>query len=261
MSPITTVPLNPNIENRLIEFMNQDRLSHFFTIYDLQYMRDKTQIWVAISNNKIIGYMIEYNKRILHLRGQQRCVIPLLNNSSLTMPQFNIEPKHLSVVRGLFKPIEPADRVTDGLVTSFITMKTTPETFTPVIRHKVQELKKRNAGELGELFGAEPKRTQDLLKGVAFGIFKGSRLVSCAASPDILEDLAIIRGVQTAPDQRNKGYATSACSALVQRLHQMGKEAFLYVSKDNHSAIRVYKKIGFTETRRVFLGFLAKPKA
>lgn len=260
MSPITTVALTPNVESRLFEFLNRDRLSHFFTIYDLYHLRDKTQTWVALANNKIVGYMIEYDKRILQLRGQQTCAIPLLKNSDLTTPLFNIEPKHLAAVRGLYKPIEPADKETAGLVTTFILMTTTPHTFTPVIRHEVQELKKRNTLELGELFGAEPKRTRDLLKGVAFGVFKGKKLVSCAASPDMLEDLAIIRGVQTAPEERGQGYATSACSALVQRLHKMGREAFLYVSKDNSSALRVYEKIGFKETGHVLLGFLAKPK-
>jgi len=257
---IKTVPLNPNVQKRLFEFMNQDRISHFFSIYDLQHLREKTLTWVALSNNKVVGYMSEYEKRILTIRGRKECTISLLRNSDLTTPLFNIEPKHLSAVNKLFEPIEPADKMTRGLITTFITMKATPESFTPILQHKVQELKEENAQALGELFGSEPQRTMDLLKDFAFGIFKSNKLVSFAASPDMVEDLAIIRGVQTTPEERSKGYATSACSALVQRLHKQGKEGFLYVSKDNPAAIKVYKKIGFKETGHVFLGFTAKRK-
>lgn len=260
MTQVTTIALDSNNETQLMEFMNRDRLSNFFTLYDLKQVRDKTKTWIALSNNKIVGYMLEYDKRVLQLRGQQRSVIPLVKNSYLTTPLFNIEPKHLSAVRGLYKPTEPADKTTAGPITTFIVMKTTPETFTPIIRHQIQELTKRNARELEELFGAEPERTLDLLKGVAFGIFKGNRLVSCAASPDILEDLAIIRGVKTATDERNKGYSTSVCSALVQRMHELGKQTFLYVSKDNSAALKVYRRIGFRETGHLFLGFLTKRK-
>jgi len=260
VTPITTTVLGSNNENQLIEFMNRDRLSNFFTFYDLKHMRDKTKTWIALSNNKIVGYLLEYDNRVLQLRGQRRSAIPLVKNLDLTTPLFNIEPKHLSAIRGLYKPTEPADSTTVGLMTTFIVMKTTPQTFTPIIRHRVQELKKENARELGELFGAEPERTLDLLKGVAFGIFEDKRLVSCAASPDILEDLAIIRGVKTVPDERNKGYSTSVCSALVRRMHQLGKETFLYVSKDNSAALKVYRKIGFRETGHAFFSFLARRK-
>jgi len=244
----------------LFEFMNQDKISHFFAIYDLQHHREKTLVWVALSNNTIVGYMMEYNKRILYMRGRG-CATSLLRNSNLTTPMFNVEHQHFPAVNDLYEPIEPADKTTIGQVTNFTLMKTTPESSTSIIQHTVQELEKEDAQELANLLGTElPNIALDLLKGFAFGIFKGDNLISVAASPNVLEDLAIIRGVYTAPEERNKGYATSACSALVKRLHQEGKDIFLYVSKDNSAAIRVYRKIGFKESGHIFLGFTAKRK-
>ena len=250
--------MNENLEHRLFEFMNRDKISHFYDIYDLTYLREKTRTWVALSNNKLMGYMVEYDKRILTMRGDEKCITSLLKNTELPVPIFNIEPKHLTAVKRLFEPTEPPDKMTIGKITTFLTMKTSPDTFKPVIRHTVQELKRDNAKALGELFGAEPQRVQDLLRGLTFGIFKGSKLVSAAASPEMLEDLAIIRGVQTAPEERNKGYSTSVCSALVQQLIKQGKDAMLYVSKDNPPALEVYKKIGFKETGHKFLSFIAQ---
>jgi len=252
--------LNENIERGLFEFMNRDTISHFYAIYDLKHLREKAQAWVALSNNKIAGYLMEYDKRILATRGNEECIPSLLKNTDLTTPIFNIEPKHLTAVTKLFEPTEPPDKMTKGKITTFLTMKTTPQTSTPIIKHNVQKLTKENAQALAELLSADIQRAHDLLRGIGYGIFKRNRLVASALSPEILEDLAIIRGVHTAPDERGKGYATSVCSTLVQELIKQGKDIMLYVSKDNPPALKVYKKIGFKETGHKFLSFIAQRK-
>jgi len=76
LKPIKIVPLNENVEHRLFEFMNRDRISHFYDIYDLTHLRQKTRAWIALSNNKVSGYMVEYDKRILTTRGNKECTIP-----------------------------------------------------------------------------------------------------------------------------------------------------------------------------------------
>ena len=48
------------------------------------------------------------------------------------------------------------------------------------------------------------------------------------------------------------------CSALVEELIGLGKEAVIWVAKDNLPARRVYEKIGFKKTGHVLLGFRAK---
>jgi len=260
LKPIKTAALNETIERHLFEFMNRDRISHFYTIYDLTRLREKTQTWVALSNNKVVGYSMEFEKRILTTRGNEKCIIPLLKNTDLTTPIFNIEPQHLAAATKLFEPTEPPDKMTIGTTTTFLTMKTTPKTSKPNIKHNVQQLTKEHAQALAKLLGVELQRADDLLRGIGFGIFKGNRLVASAVSPEILEDLAIIRGVHTASEERNKGYATSVCSALVQKLNEQGKDAMLYVSKDNPPALKVYKKIGFKETGHKFLSFIAQRK-
>lgn len=262
MSPktIKTTLLKENLELAAFEFMNRDRVSHFYDIYDLTRLRDRAQAHVALENNKLLGYMVEFDRRIITIRGNERCVLPLLKHTRLTAPIFNIEPRHLPAVKRLFEPTEPPDKMTIGKITTFLTMKTTAQTATPIIMRNVQQLTKENVQALAELLGADIQRAQDLLKGIGYGIFKRNKLVASAVSPEILEDLAIIRGVQTAPDERGKGYATSVCSALVQELTKQGKDVMLYVSKDNPPALKVYNKIGFKETGHKFLSFIAQRK-
>ncbi len=128
----------------------------------------------------------------------------------------------------------------------------------PSILPRVRELRTDSATEIAGLLSITLEQVLDSLTGVAFGLYEGKRLVSYAASPEILEDLAIVRGVFTSPDKRGKGYSKAVCSALVSRLLGEGKEVMLYVSKDNAAAISVYRSLGFKETGHRFLGFAAK---
>jgi len=255
---IKTVALDKRLEKHLLQFMSLDRVSHFYAIYDLQHLRNKTSAWVALSEDEVAGYLLEYDKRILYMRGARGCEIPLLQNSRLTEALLNVETHHLPSVKSLFELVEPADKITEGHVTTFVTMKATRQSFRPVIRHRVQELRKDNAPALAGLLGIKPEQALSFFKGFSFGLFKGEKLVSYAASPEILEDLAIIRGVFTAPDERNQGYSKSVCSLLVSRLLDEGKDVILYVSKDNAAANRVYTEIGFKNTGHFFFGFTAK---
>lgn len=252
------LPLTEIHDKQLREFLNKDRISHFFSIYDLEHFKSKTTVWLALPADDIIGYLLEYDSNILCLRGSKDCVPFLLRKSSLSEAMLNIEPHQLLAVKKIFEPIGPADKATVGKTTTFIVMKATRDTFKPALLSKVRELKRENATELAVLLGAKPEQTLDLLKGFAFGLYESGKLVSYAASPEILEDLAIVRGVFTAPDERGKGYSKGVCSALVSRLLDEGKKVILYVSRDNAAALSVYRSIGFRETGHHFLGFTAR---
>jgi len=251
------MPLTRKHEKPLLEFLNRDRISHFFSIYDLEHFKDRTAIWLELLANDVVGYLLEYNRNILCLRGSRNCV-PLLGKSSLGEAMLNIEPHQLSEVRKIFEPTDPADKATVGKITTFVVMKAARDTFKPAIQPRVRELKRDSATEIAGLLGINLDWALDSLSGVAFGLYEGRRLVSYAASPEILEDLAIVRGVFTAPDKRGKGYSKAVCSALVSRLLGEGKEAMLYVSKDNAAALGVYRSLGFRETGHRFLGFTAR---
>jgi len=252
------VPLDRSSEDSFLRFLNRDRIGHYYVLYDLRYLRDRMRAWLALCDGEVQAFMMEYDGRILHIRGNSDCVAGLLSKSDLSAPLFNVEPEHLSTVRDRFEPTEPADKRTDGLITTFLTLKVTSESLRPLIRHDVQELNQTNVSDVAGLLEVEPQRARDLLRGVGFGLFKNGRLVSCAVSPEMLEDLAIIRGVHTAAEERNKGYSSSVCSVLVQQLLRQGRDVILFVSKDNPAAIRVYSKIGFKETGRVSLAFKAR---
>ena len=260
MKAIQVVPLNRNNKKRLLDFMSTDRTAHFYAVYDILHLPERTQAWIALSDNNVIGYLIDFDKRILYMRGNAAAAGPLLGKPVLTTALFNIEPEHLSAVRTMFTVSAPADKITVGKVTSLTPMMVTMKSFRPVVKHQVQPLSKGDAEVLAGLLGTDIQTAKDLLRGIAFGVFEGGKLVSYAASPEILEDLAIVRGVFTSPEYRNRGLSKSVCSFLAERLLSEGRDVFLYVSKNNAAAISVYSGIGFQPTGHVFLSFWAQRK-
>lgn len=260
MTSFHVQPLDRSTEAVLMEFLNRDRISNFYVLSDLRYLRDRIRVWFASNPGGVQAYMMEYDGRIIHIRGNPDCVRELLSMSKLPEPMLNIEPTHLATVSMHFEPVEPVDRRTDGLITTFWTLRATSASFRPLIRHDVQELNQTHVPDVMSLMELEPQRAQELLKGAGLGVFNSGRLVSCAFSPNALEDIAVIRGVFTVADQRNKGYSSSVCSALVQKMLGQGKDVILFVSKDNPAAIRVYSRIGFEDTGRVSLAFRARRK-
>lgn len=257
---LRTIPLEESNEAEFFSFLYRDKILHIFTIYDLRHMRDKTKVWVAFENKTIRGYLFEFDKRIVHTHGTVESVTKLLDCVDLMEPVLVIKPHHLAVVKKLFKPVEPTDPSSKDKITTYYVMKAATQTFKPIIRHRIKKLDTRDLDEVMEQFGEEwKKRVENAIhRGVAFGAYKNNRLVALATVPEIIDDIAFIRGVYTVPSLRGSGFATSASSRLVKELIDLGKEVVLWVAKDNLPARRVYEKIGFEKTEHVLLGFKAR---
>jgi len=260
LNRLRVIPVEESYEKKFLDFLEEDKILHVFTIYDFRYMRDKTRIWVALGNERIAGYLLEFDNRIVHAHGNAESVAMLLDYTNLDEPVFVLEPHHLGVIKQNFVPLGPTDSSSKGEITTYLVMKVDAETFEPSIRHRARKLRTKDLGEVLQNMGDDWKsRIENAVhKGVAFGAYDNGSLVAAATVSEILDGLALIRGVYTVPSSRRKGYATSACSALVQELIDLGKEAMLWVARDNLPAISVYEKIGFKKTRHSLLGFKAK---
>ena len=253
------LPLGEVDEKQFLDFLEKDRILHIFTIYDLKYMREKTEVWVAFRDDGIVGYLLEFDKKVIHTRGDAETVAGLLPFVELDEPVLIIEPHHLPAVEEVFKPIEPTDRSSKGKITRFQVLRTDAQTFQPMIRHRVRRLGTGDLDEVSKNFGDLAETVEKAMRGgVAFGAYESGSLASIATVPQIIENIALIRGVYTLPSLRNRGLATSASSALVAELIRLRKEPLLWVARDNLPARKIYEKTGFKETGHVLLGFKAK---
>lgn len=260
LSAFRVVPLGKATEKLLLDFLKRDRILHIFTIYDLRNVRDKTEVWIAFEDEKIAGYLLEFNKKIIHTHGDAESVAKLLDCVDSDEPVFVIEPHHLASVKKLFRPIEPTDPSSKSKITTYLVVKTDADTFKPLIQHRVKKLGTELLGEVLESLGEKWKNRVEstLRKGMAFGAYEDDALASIATVSEIIDNIAFIRGVYTLPSLRERGLATSACSALVKELIELGKEPVLWVAKDNVPARRIYEKIGLTKTEHTLLGFKGK---
>lgn len=256
------VPIEKVGVKEFLRLLDEDRILHFFTIWDLRYEGDKTEVWIALRNREIQSYLLEYDKKIVHTHGTTESVKDLLSCIDLKEVVFVIEPHHLKMVEEFFEIVEPADSSSKNKITKFLIMKVDKNSFKPLVRHYVKRLKAEDLDEVSEHLGEEQgRRVREAVKtGIAFGAYQDETLASFAAVTEIITDLALIRGVYTSPPFRSKGLATSAVSALVKELFHLSKETVLWVSEDNFPAIRVYEKIGFKETGKVLFGFKARKK-
>ena len=254
------IPVEKSNEKQFLSFLDRDRISHVFTIYDLKYMRDKTRVWAAFKDHEICGYLFEFDNRIVHTHGTVESVTKLLHCIELDEPVLIIEPDHLAVVKEFFEPVEPTDASSKGKITKYLVMKTGANTFNPIIRHRVKRLRTEDVNGVLEHLGEEwEKRVKDAIhRGIAFGAYEGDLLASVATVPETIDNIAFIRGVYTAPSRRSRGLSTSVVSALVKEIINLGKEAVLWVAEDNLPAKRLYEKIGFQKTEHIILGFKAR---
>lgn len=103
-------------------------------------------------------------------------------------------------------------------------------------------------------------RTVDL--GGYQGVFDDDgRLVAMTGRRMQLDGWAEVSAVCTHPDARGRGLAAALTRRVADGIRADGAEAFLHVAEDNHTARRVYERLGFTTRRMVEFAAYRTPAA
>ncbi len=255
------VSLNKDNEHEFMLSIRENKLLHIFTLFDLKNARDKTEIWIATCNKRR-GYLIQFDKKIIHTHGDSECLPQLLKKIDAQEAKFAIEPQHLTQVEELYVPTKASDAASLGNITTYLVMNIRTQDFKPSTTHQVTKVTAKDLDDifrdLGEEYGEKVQQAQN--SGIAFGVRLEKRWISVAIVPEIIEEIGFIRGVYTDPAFRGKGFSTSTMSTLVKELFRLHVKPALWVAEDNAPAVRVYKKIGFKPSKSTLLGFTAKKK-
>ncbi|WP_418316252.1 GNAT family N-acetyltransferase [Piscinibacter sakaiensis] len=113
-------------------------------------------------------------------------------------------------------------------------------------------LDKRHAAQALELAAVArpgPFGERSLELGDYFGLFDGARLVAMAGERMQAGGWREISGVCTDPQFEGRGLARSLVLKLVRRQWLRGQMPFLHVMRDNTSAHRLYRRLGFADAR------------
>jgi ribosomal protein S18 acetylase RimI-like enzyme len=87
------------------------------------------------------------------------------------------------------------------------------------------------------------------------GIIKDGKLVSMAGQRMQPSPYVELSAVCTHPDYLGRGYAGVLLNEQIRRVVAAGLIPFLHVLADNHSAISIYKRVGF-KTRKTIFGYV-----
>jgi len=110
--------------------------------------------------------------------------------------------------------------------------------------------------ELATLTEPGPFRERTHELGIFFGIFEGQRLLSMAGQRTRVPGFVEVSAVCTHPDARGGGYARTLMLAVMDEIHREGSTPYLHAWADNHSAIRVYRDLGFVHRRALHVAAL-----
>ena len=239
------VLLDPSWEPTFWDYVLRDVPEHYFFILDWKLNRDKTKILLAIQEEKIVGLMLVYDQRIVHIRGGLETAELLLNEANLEKAEIQVLKEYEAIILKKYKPSTKHEMI-------LMTLQRGEEHL--YIKHPITKLTSGEAEEIANLLKEEfpewgeftPERIRERLKqNVLFlGIKEGEKLVSIG-NTRILDFGSNIGMVATRKGYRNKGYATSIVSALLKEILQESKLALIHVLSDNPSAIHIYTKVGF----------------
>lgn len=87
--------------------------------------------------------------------------------------------------------------------------------------------------------------------GSYYGIRSGKELIAMGGERLALDSYPEISGICTHPAHRGQGHAASLIWQLVREHRSKGLTSWLHVSAENHSAIQVYLRLGFTISSKV----------
>jgi ribosomal protein S18 acetylase RimI-like enzyme len=231
-----------------IDRIRSNVTKHIFAFYDIQFDPDHTTIHAAFENDDLIGYLLLYTATDVPsviLECEPRVAEKLIQNAPENNFIMHTSPDLLNVVNRnfpnaknylenwMFIRKDAANPLTSKLVRRLSTQEDALAFSKLVLNRK--DRPKRNLKKYLDWIAKMPM----------YGTFVKNELVSYAGSFIQLPQIWMIGGVYTAPNHRNKGYASLATSAVTKEALGKAEKAALFVRSDNLPAISVYEKIGY----------------
>jgi RimJ/RimL family protein N-acetyltransferase len=253
---IVELEAGTGLEQKFLDQVDLDPVDLFFFIYDWRYFRDVTRIYLAMKDGSIEGMLIIYKDTLVQTRGSIEAVEALL----VRLDRDGIE---------IMGPIELEDLLKqyyDGEIKQRVMMMTMKKGEQVAFEDLGAEpLSADDADEIAELLRhADPnwwaditgERIRDFLTGppecLCLGIKREGKLVSMAQTR-LVEVGCNIFVVATHEAHRNKGYATSVVSAVLDGIFKRSDRAHIHVFTGNPPAIKVYSKVGFKPYKDYFV--------
>ena len=166
----------------------------------------------------------------------------LLKRIAPAFPQWKIDSTYMSRCDCAQGGAKSSRREPENLVIRRLEREDVPEAITLLsnIKEFAKTYKKEERDEQVRRMEEEMEQGSK----AAVGGFLGGRMVSFASTSAENSESAMIVGVATVPEYREKGYASAVVWALCRDCFRRGKK-YLCLFYDNPAAGRIYSRIGF----------------
>jgi predicted GNAT family acetyltransferase len=227
------------------DHVNRDPLNYYFFIFDLKQRRDQTKIMLAMEEENIQGLMLVYRDQVVQLRGNREAVKLLLDSLSLEKVEMQAPLDREDLVLSKYRP-----KLREEMMLMYlkrgeedIQVSTAPMKLGVEDAEQILELMRRaDPTWWGDIQMEFVQKT--LKEAVCFGIKQDSKLVSLGITR-LMSFGSNISAVATHEQYRNRGYATSIVSTLVEEILKFSSTALIHVISDNTPAVHAYSKVGF----------------
>jgi len=249
------LPLDSSLEQLFWDHVNQDIPDYFSFILDMKKDRASTEIWLALrKQDRIDGMMMVHGNRRVQMRGSVDAAKALLGELSLGKVHIQAPMQHEPLILSKYRNVKKASEI--------ILMSLVKGEEKLQAKHATVRLSASDAGEVAALMRrsspdwwgetTEERVAKRIEERLWLGARVDGKLVSFGGAT--VEDLGSnIAPVVTRESYRNRGYATSVVSALVEQILPRSSLLLIHVESENKPAMRVYTKVGFKPYKRYFL--------
>ncbi len=249
---LRVVNLDREYEGIFWHHVNADPLEHYFFIYDRKLNPNDTQILLALDGDDVEGAMLVFKQAVFQARGSREAVDALLNHLDVENAEGSIPLDCKDLLMSKFRALREYE---------IILMHLDRGNEKLIKRHETARLHEGQAEEIAGLIReANPDwwgdtKTEDIRKSLGLsvwlGVMAGDRVASLA-STRLLDFGCNVSIVATRKDFRNRGFATTVVSALVEEIFRKHDRALIHVLSENLPARHVYEKVGFSPYGRYF---------
>lgn len=232
-------------EARFLEHVHGNPLEYYFYILDWEFNREDSKFLIAREGEDIRGIMLIYKTHVAQFRGSREAVEALFPHLELRKTDIIIPLGMEDIPLRTYESTEQHELVLMHLDTGNERTSKTHETeeSTAEDADAIARLMRETLPEFwGEETGEKIKESME--KTFWLAAKDGDKIVSVGNT--FFADFGSNIGVVTTHEAyRNKGYATSIVSSLVEEIFQRSDKALIHVFADNHPAVRAYSKVGF----------------
>jgi predicted GNAT family acetyltransferase len=238
--------LNEETEARFLEHVRADPLEYYFYILDWEFNRDDSEFLLALEDDDIRGIMLTYKTRVAQFRGSREAVETLFPHLSLEETDIIVPLGMEDIPLTTYEPSEQHELVLMHLDKGNESLSKTHEAV-QASADDADAMAGTMREALPEFWGEETgDKIRKSMEKTFWMVAKDGDSIASLGNTFFADFGSNIAVVCTHKDHRNKGYATSITSALVEEIFQRSDKALIHVLADNHPAVRAYSKVGFS---------------